>query len=421
MAIDRTYGFKKEEKANVLGDGRETFVKVEVDLPAHGLYDISDYIIKTGGIRCDIDIIQGVITTSNMTITLDNTKRTFNLMGEIKGIRRTMLGQVITVKFGFSLIPNDTITIFTGTVESTEESDNSTISIRLRSEEYLAFKKSVFAPITYAPQHCISIILDIILNKMKIPAGSVDLADIENLRTMFPYTFSFMVEELTDGIALIEDRILNVIGGWIVVNERGLLTIDVIRPKFGQKEDYDLSDSVNIIHRKGQVRLADLTNIFAFRYRDLKGNTQTYTYTDQASVTKYRRERTKSISAEAMVCNLDGYRSIALRQAIQLSNPIIEGEYDVKLDLIACQIGDIVRIDAEQYWMIIGMKKELDKDNITINIIDVSSIFSVKNWAFLGSEVDEGDGLSPQPDNYSSATEGQKAFCYLKPYEKLIY
>ena len=67
-------------------------------------------------------------------------------------------------------------------------------------------------------------------------------------------------------------------------------------------------------------------------------------------------------------------------------------------------------------WEIIGSKKSLKPPyKITIDVIDAAYIQGGEDWqwCFLGSSADEGDGISPQANNFDGATQTDKKFCYL--------
>ena len=61
------------------------------------------------------------------------------------------------------------------------------------------------------------------------------------------------------------------------------------------------------------------------------------------------------------------------------------------------------------------IKKEGDYDaepkKIILTLDDAGT--TGLDWAFIGSDVNEGDGASPQASSFDSATEADKQFCYI--------
>jgi hypothetical protein len=100
------------------------------------------------------------------------------------------------------------------------------------------------------------------------------------------------------------------------------------------------------------------------------------------------------------------------------SEPPLNIDFTTGLDAILTQIGDRVKVTDTKYNFdaiigeIIQITKQFDSNPASIAIRVRQDATSNQVFGSIGSEVDEGDGESPQSDNYDTATTSDRNFAY---------
>jgi len=94
-------------------------------------------------------------------------------------------------------------------------------------------------------------------------------------------------------------------------------------------------------------------------------------------------------------------------------------EFDTGLDGMKMNLANRIFVTdlganlSKKLFEVIGIKKDFESNPKNINIVGSYINTSGIGWCFLGSSIDEGDGISPQTADYDSATLSDKNFCYL--------
>jgi hypothetical protein len=92
-------------------------------------------------------------------------------------------------------------------------------------------------------------------------------------------------------------------------------------------------------------------------------------------------------------------------------------EFETMLDGINSKIGDVVSVTETKsnlssvYYEVMAIRKNLSGTPKSITFKVTNTLFAVA-WGFCASSVDEGDGISPQPEAYADATTAQKQYAY---------
>lgn len=100
-------------------------------------------------------------------------------------------------------------------------------------------------------------------------------------------------------------------------------------------------------------------------------------------------------------------------------DPPLNIDFETGMDALRTEIGDAVTVTDEKYGLfqvrgeVTRVTKYLDRQPATISLRVRRESDLAQTWGYIGSEVDEGDGISPQPDSWDSATTAQKHFAYL--------
>lgn len=138
---------------------------------------------------------------------------------------------------------------------------------------------------------------------------------------------------------------------------------------------------------------------------------------DQDSIDKYER-LTQVFSIPWRSSSGDHVQDFASKLLAKYADPPLNIDFTTGLDALLTQIGDRVKVTDTKYGIdaiigeIIGITKQFDRNpaSVAIRIRQDSSAAQV--FGSIGSEEDEGDGESPQSDDYATATAGDKNYAY---------
>lgn len=128
---------------------------------------------------------------------------------------------------------------------------------------------------------------------------------------------------------------------------------------------------------------------------------------------------TEGFSTRWYSANGSHAQDFASRLVGKYSIPPLTINFETGLDALLVEIGDVIEVTDEKYSLanvrseISRIGKNLASQPIAISLrsrrdTDVSALYG-----FLGSRIDEGDGLSPQATTYGAASASDKQFCYL--------
>jgi len=143
----------------------------------------------------------------------------------------------------------------------------------------------------------------------------------------------------------------------------------------------------------------------------------TFIQKDATSITNFG-EFTLETQSKWHSSNGNHVENFAQRLIGKFAEPPLNIDFKTGLDGLRSQIGDVIQVTDDKYGFdslageISKIEKKLDEDPKEISIRLRKDDDLQVTWGFLGSEVDEGDGLSPQADLFASATESDKRFAY---------
>jgi hypothetical protein len=112
-------------------------------------------------------------------------------------------------------------------------------------------------------------------------------------------------------------------------------------------------------------------------------------------------------------------QDFANRLIQKYKDPPLVVEFETGADGIISEIGDRTQVTDEKYGFselnceISRMTKKFDSQPITVAITARRDGDLDLRYGFLGSRIDEGDGLSPQASTFGAASDSDKLFCYL--------
>ena len=142
-----------------------------------------------------------------------------------------------------------------------------------------------------------------------------------------------------------------------------------------------------------------------------------YVSDDTASKAKYKTMM-KNFSVRWYAANGNHVIDFADKIIGKYKEPPLNIDIETGMDALRTEIGDPVTVTDVKYGLfqvrgeVTRVTKNLDKDPVSIGIRIRREIDLDLLWGYIGSEEDEGDGLSPQPDDWDSATAEQRRFAY---------
>lgn len=111
--------------------------------------------------------------------------------------------------------------------------------------------------------------------------------------------------------------------------------------------------------------------------------------------------------------------SVAKRLVVRYANPPTNIDFETGLDALLASIGSYIKVTDtksgfnEYECEVIKIGRDFDMEPKTISIRARQEEDFGLLYAFLGSSVDEGDGISPQASDWDVATDSDKQFAYL--------
>lgn len=228
-----------------------------------------------------------------------------------------------------------------------------------------------------------------------------------------------------DIVDFLQGLILLTLGSIFTIPD-GRISIKTYVPQFEGTSIRLFSDYRKII-KLGYIRAIDevinyvsvhykKTNVWEFSDEDINydGN---YVATNTASSAKYG-QLTEGFSSRWFSSNGNHVQDFANKLVQKYAEPPLNIIFTTGLDGMFSQIGDFVEVTDSKYNFdsVVGeiakITKKFDDRPAHIDMVvrrdsDLDFIFG-----FIGSEVDEGDGVSPQTDDWDSATDIDKLFAY---------
>lgn len=227
-------------------------------------------------------------------------------------------------------------------------------------------------------------------------------------------------------VDFIQNLILLFLGSMFTGGD-GRIKIKTYIPTFTSSTATEFSDA-NQVRILGYTRTVDevinyisvhykKTNVWEFSTEDVNydGN---YVATDDASLAKYNY-LTEGFSIRWYATNGVHVQDFADKLVGKYAEPPLNIDLETGLDALLTDIGDIVSVTDTKYGLS-GVEGEVS--HITKRLDDRPARIAMRVrrdsdiqllFGFLASEVDEGDGLSPQSTSYDTASDTDKLFCYM--------
>lgn len=247
-----------------------------------------------------------------------------SITGDFPGF--TFEGKLVTLQIGFvGLAQADFCTVFTGIIDTVANANSNNsyyftcldISAKLAQVIYLVGDDGVNIVGSKNPKtitgHPLDILLDILNNKIGLPAGQVDSTRIAAYRDG-PFSgikFTFRLTQSVTAHDFIKAQLLKPLGGYLWVNAVGKVTTNFFYPLIAPTAVATLGPGVwEKIPDAEQVALINTVQ-FQFDKDDTIGGTGNYlsidTETYAPSVTKYGQYGEQVIAADGVRSSLQGF------------------------------------------------------------------------------------------------------------------
>ncbi|MBU1889800.1 MAG: hypothetical protein KKD89_07035 [Candidatus Omnitrophica bacterium] len=358
MSITRSASFRTEESKMNLPAGHKPIVKSRLTLDS-GVIDLSDRLLSGGTISQQVNEFEGLINVSDTTIQLRNDDNYFSENGKIGS--ETPFHREVELGFVFEAIPQgDEIRLFQGTVEFADDSGQHTMSYKVRDLAKEMLDKDIgpypgeLVPLIYTAINPVDMLEDIIVNQMGFDPSVIDTVSFVESKAFLPMEFSGFITKRENGIKFIEQEILQVVGGRFYINEENKIVYKHVQPHFVDI-DYVIADTTNMLDRNAKTNINKMRNRYELSY----GISKSWTVSDGAiqyhqtdkfwsknedeSITEYGLTKPHKVTSKFIDENTTAFEAMATRFFMRFSEPLLVSTYESKLDLIACQIGDIVR------------------------------------------------------------------------------
>jgi len=228
----------------------------------------------------------------------------------------------------------------------------------------------------------------------------------------------------TDAVEFIQSLILMFLGSLFTGND-GRIKLTTYIPAFTPSYvSFTDADKITLL---GYQRSID--EVINYVTVDFKGS-NTWPWSDESvdldghfvdsntdSITKYEK-LAQGFSIPWFSTSGDHVQDFASKLLAKYSEPPLNIDFTTGLDALLTQIGDRVKVTDTKYGFtdiigeIIQITKQFDMNPASVSIRVRQDATSNTVVGAIGSEVDEGDGESPQSDDYDTATTGDKNFAY---------
>ncbi len=243
---------------------------------------------------------------------------------------------------------------------------------------------------------------------------------------------SFGTFDLTGYIArdssassILKDLMLMVLGSFFS-NADGLLSVKVYDPATSIAADTSFKDTRKITVLGYNRNIEEVINYAVVDYK----KTLNWSFSDQDltldgkfvsldsdSITKYGA---LSQGWQLSWYAPNGYhaRDMADKVISRYKEPPTNIDFNTGSDALRIMAGDTIAITDEKYGFngttaeVVQITKNIDERPINISIRARRDATLSYIWGVIGSEVDEGDGISPQSDDYDTASVTDKQFAY---------
>lgn len=229
----------------------------------------------------------------------------------------------------------------------------------------------------------------------------------------------------TDAVAFLQE-ILTLVLGSLYTGADGRIKFKVYQPTFGTVIKL-FSDADKIVQLGYNRTVDEIINSVTVYYiatdNFLFSDQQTerdgvYVKKDSTSVTNYK-ELGQGFNINWHTANGAHVQDFADKLVARYSKPPLNVLFETGMDALEVEIGDYISVTDTKYGLnaIVGevatVKKKFDNPPTGITLLIRRDAVLEQVFGLVGSSIDEGDGLSPQSDDYDTATVSDKQFTYV--------
>jgi hypothetical protein len=246
--------------------------------------------------------------------------------------------------------------------------------------------------------------------------SAIDAIGVFDLKGFAPYD--------TDAVSFMQSLIVMFLGSLFTGND-GRIKLTTYIPAF-TPEYREFSDTSKITSLGYQRSVDEIINYVTVDYKGsdtwpwsndsptLDGHFVDF---DQDSIDEHER-LSQTFSIPWFSPSGNHVQDFASKLINKYKDPPLNIDFVTGLDALLTQIGDRIIVNDSKYGFdgligeIIQITKQFDQRPASVAIRVRRDASSNQIFGAIGSEEDEGDGESPQSDDYDTATVGDKAFAY---------
>lgn len=246
---------------------------------------------------------------------------------------------------------------------------------------------------------------------------------IDNISSIGFFDLKGFASYNTDAIDFLQ-QILTLIIGSLFTGNDGRIKLKTYIPTFGETsrtfEDDKKITSLSYNRLIDEVINKVTVSYIATENWPWSGSSPTldgiYSQANSASITKFK-ELALNFDIDWFTTSGQHVQDFANKLISKFGEPPLNIEFRTGMDALTTEVGDRVIVkDTKLGLDVIGevalVSKQFDSTPTAVNLMVRRDSEVNQQFGFIGSEVDEGDGLSPQNDDYDSASDSDRAFAY---------
>lgn len=249
---------------------------------------------------------------------------------------------------------------------------------------------------------------------------------IANLTSIGSFDLYGAVYFDTDCVSFLQELTMLFIGS-LYTGQDGRLKISSYVPTFAPAAVATFSDANKVVTLGYNRTIDEVINHVVINYKgtnvwgfsdEIADRDGVYANSDAASIAKYGTLE-ETFEANWYAANGLHAQDFADKLLGKYSDPPLNMNFETGTDALLTAIGDPVSVTDTKYNLsvVLGevsrINKKLDEDPIVIEMRVRRESDLNLTFGFLGSRVDEGDGISPQATTYGAANATDKLFCYM--------
>jgi hypothetical protein len=229
----------------------------------------------------------------------------------------------------------------------------------------------------------------------------------------------------TNAISFLQEILVIILGSLFTGND-GRIKLKVYNPQPGSVErlfkdsekitTLSYNRSIDEVINSVSVQYLSTPNwVFSDESLKLDG---AYATKDAPSITEFK-ELGVSFSLNWYTATGEHARDFAIRLVTRYKTPPLNVSFDTGMDALETEIGDFISVTDEKLGLnaIVGevasVKKSFDTMPTKISLMIRRDAVIEQIFGYVGSSVNEGDGLSPQSDDYDTSSVTDKDFAYV--------